>query len=98
MHGGIVRAMTDMNVTSPIPDNHHVCENCKKIYEKRWTDAEAYAEYARNFPAEAAIPNQEYVFVCDDCYREFIHWYYTLPEAKREMLRQELLRSLDEPI
>lgn len=55
----------------PAP-GHFICSNCRREFEKGWTEAEAMAE------AEARYPGVGFVdmdVVCEDCEAEFSAWY-----------------------
>jgi DNA-directed RNA polymerase subunit RPC12/RpoP len=42
------------------------CESCGKTFESGWTNDEAEAEYAINFPEQ---PVEQGAVVCDSCYQ-----------------------------
>jgi hypothetical protein len=43
-----------------------LCMRCLGRFERTWTEEEAVAELAKNFPGEDVA---ECVLVCDDCYK-----------------------------
>lgn len=48
------------------------CANCKKnfmITDRAWTEEDARAEAARNFPG---LRKEEQAQVCDDCFKELV--------------------------
>jgi hypothetical protein len=47
----------------------YTCDRCGETYEKGWTDEEADAEYAANFPGLADEPRS---VICEDCYQAFM--------------------------
>lgn len=49
-------------------DNEFKCAMCGGVFEKSLTDEEAFEEYKKNFPEEAA-KSDEHDIVCDDCYK-----------------------------
>lgn len=53
----------------------YVCENCKRTFYEAWTEAEAMAEYATNFPDSQG---EEKVIICDDCYRQLMREWKAL--------------------
>lgn len=46
------------------------CAACGGTFEVGWSDEEAEAEKAQNFPAAVAA-GEEFELVCDDCYPLF---------------------------
>ena len=50
-------------------ENEYRCAMCGKVYKKRWTEEEAWAEHDRNFPGE---PHETAAVVCDDCYKAMV--------------------------
>jgi len=53
------------------------CRNCGGVFEKTRTDEEAWAEFVRDFPGEAAkvaSGQDEKTEICEDCYQSFIRW------------------------
>lgn len=44
----------------------YTCAECGKTFTTAWSDEEANAEAAKNFPT---MPIEEMAVVCDDCYR-----------------------------
>lgn len=51
-------------------DTYH-CQGCHQTFLKAWSDEEALAEAAQNFPALTA---DDIVVLCEDCHREFMAW------------------------
>lgn len=50
----------------------YLCARCHGVFETDWTDEEAQAEYAIEFP-DVPIDTPT-VVVCDDCYRGVGEW------------------------
>jgi hypothetical protein len=50
--------------------NEYQCGICRGVFEKGWSDEEAAAEAAGNFPGMDI--QQESGLVCDDCYNKHI--------------------------
>lgn len=48
--------------------NEYICDLCKGVFKKAWTDKEAEAEYRKMFKTEC-IANIGRAIVCDDCYK-----------------------------
>jgi hypothetical protein len=72
-------AATNLVSTSALGLGTFTCEGCGRTFEKARTDAEAWAEAAReNWPG---FPN-DMGFACDDCWRG-IQWYNALTPAQR---------------
>jgi Fe2+ or Zn2+ uptake regulation protein len=44
------------------------CDCCGKRFESAWTEAEARAEAARNYPGLDVDDRRTTAVVCDDCY------------------------------
>lgn len=65
------------------------CGVCGGTFEKGWSDDEAKAEYALNFPQEKAADLNRGPFVCDDCYQQFMAWFNTRGDAQREEMLQD---------
>lgn len=47
--------------------NEFRCEACGEVFPKAWSDEEAEAECAENFPG---LPESERAVVCDDCFKK----------------------------
>lgn len=45
------------------------CDGCGKTFESAWTEADARAEAAKNFP-KLDVDDVMTAVVCDDCYNE----------------------------
>jgi hypothetical protein len=50
--------------------DNFTCENCKKTFEKKWSDDEAQKEAEKN--GWGNLPKDEIAVVCDDCYNLLI--------------------------
>lgn len=48
-----------------VDDNTYVCAACKGEFTKGWNEAEAMAEWKRDYPD---TPDSERIVVCDDCH------------------------------
>lgn len=48
------------------------CTNCGGTFPKKWTDAEAEAEFKKNFHQWA---KDKQAVICDSCYEEFMRWF-----------------------
>lgn len=48
-------------------ENEYQCAACQEVFQKSWTDGEAWEEYQRIFPDEEAKEDEVIVF-CDHCY------------------------------
>lgn len=49
------------------------CDRCKQVFQKRWTDEEAKAEFTATFGYQCEIEKE--AIVCESCYEEFMAWY-----------------------
>lgn len=49
--------------------NEFKCDECGGVFEKGWSDEEAYAEQENNF---GDMPNEQMAIVCDDCFKEIM--------------------------
>ena len=59
-----------------LKENEFQCANCKGVFEKGWSDEEAYAETESNFGIPVTEDNKSgLAVICDDCYKEFMGWY-----------------------
>lgn len=47
----------------------YICAMCGGIFEKGWSDEEAWAEHDANF---LGMSHDESEIVCDDCYQKMI--------------------------
>ena len=47
---------------------HYICAQCGGRYKSAWTEEEAVAEAAREFPG-LDVNSSRAAIVCDDCYR-----------------------------
>lgn len=47
--------------------NQYQCRMCKGVFDKEWSDEEAWAEHDRDFPGELM---ETACVVCDDCYQK----------------------------
>lgn len=54
----------------------YTCEKCKGEFyrDPEWSDEDAMAELAQQFPDDAERPRSELVIVCDDCYEKILKW------------------------
>lgn len=52
--------------------NQYQCWKCKGVFEKGWSDEEAEAERAANWPR---FSQDDCDVVCDDCYKAFMSWF-----------------------
>lgn len=48
-----------------------LCESCDKHFESERDEAEAYAEFNKNFPSH---DGSDLAVVCADCYTMFMDW------------------------
>lgn len=48
-------------------ENEYRCAQCGNVYEKGWTDEEAFAEKEKHFKGYTA---EDCAVVCDDCYNK----------------------------
>lgn len=62
--------------------NEFRCGCCGKVYQKGWSDEEAKAEAAENFPDFSV---DECDLVCDDCFNK--HFGPLVEEIKNEQQR-----------
>lgn len=53
-------------------NSNFTCEACHKTLPKGWTDEEARAEAADNFPGMDPDDTAQAGVVCDDCYRKMM--------------------------
>lgn len=51
----------------------YTCAICKEEWNSSLSEEEAAAEYARNFPEEAAA-NEPHDTVCDVCFKRYFGW------------------------
>jgi hypothetical protein len=56
------------------------CASCGGVFGKRWSDAEAIAEYHANMPE--VPPDEPTDVICDDCYQRFMVWLKAHPEER----------------
>jgi hypothetical protein len=56
------------------------CANCGGVFAKRWSDAEAIAEYRANMPE--VPPDEPTELICEDCYERFMAWLEAHPEER----------------
>lgn len=50
----------------PLGKNRYRCAGCHQVYRKGWSDAEARAEWDRDFPGEPIDDTTD--LICDNCY------------------------------
>jgi rubredoxin len=60
-----------MGAVSGIGEQYE-CEVCHGVFEKGWSDEEAFAETAAMWEP---IPGDDVGVVCDGCFREVVAWY-----------------------
>lgn len=48
-------------------DSEFQCADCKRIFDKAWSDEEAEIELQDNFPG---ISKEDCDIICDDCYNK----------------------------
>ena len=48
------------------------CGSCHGTFDKGWSDQEAEAEMAENYPDGLDADDRE--IICDDCYNQFMKW------------------------
>ena len=52
------------------------CAICEGVFAKGWSEEEAAAEFAAEFPG---VDLSGTVLVCDDCNQQFVEWRRALP-------------------
>jgi hypothetical protein len=52
-------------------DATYHCASCGGVFRKGWTEAEAEAEYRRDFGHLGSVKRCE---ICDDCYARLMTW------------------------
>lgn len=80
-----------------------VCAECQEMFKTTWTDEDAKAELAANYPG---VPLEECAYMCDDCYRhlrnreakqpeqpDFFDQLEPEPELMREDMEAAALRQ-----
>lgn len=80
-------------------DNTFTCDRCGGTFPNAWTEEEAEAELARDFPGFA---KSECGVLCDDCHAKFTEWHtwqsepYTPPPIPEELrpLYEEYQRQI----
>jgi hypothetical protein len=70
------------------------CAVCKGVFIKSTTDAEARAEFERENPRLADMPQDQMGTLCDPCFFRFKRWLDHLPPAERERMEREGLAAL----
>lgn len=56
------------------PKTHYRCVACDGVFAKGWSDEEAAAEHAVEFPD---MPLLDTDLVCDDCYKQILPFVRT---------------------
>ena len=59
---------------------HYTCGHCGETYRVVVPEAEAEAEYQRNFGHVPELAAGKRVVICDDCYRRLMRWWNRHPD------------------
>ncbi len=65
------------------PGDEYRCALCGGIFITGWSEAQAAAEYAANFPAESATGDKK-SDLCSVCFEEFMAWWRTQRSFREE--------------
>jgi hypothetical protein len=58
------------------------CEHCQESFESVWSEADAFAEEARNFGFNSAAADR--VILCETCYVKFKAAWDRLPDEEKD--------------
>jgi hypothetical protein len=58
------------------------CEHCQESFESSWSEADAFAEEARNFGFNSATADR--IILCESCYVRFKAAWDMLPDDEKD--------------